>query len=258
MILNDKSKVIIIGASSGIGKSLAIHYASMNVKVGIAARREDKLNEIKSLYPSNIYSKKIDITSQDAFSLLSELIEEMGGMDMLIFASGVGHSNKKLDIKIEQEIIEVNNKGFLNIIIPTFHYFTNKSKVDKGLKKIVVLSSVASIKGLGASPAYSASKRFMTTYCESLQQIAIWNNSNIKFTLILPGFIDTDFIKGHNYPFTMPLDYAVKKIILAIEKNKFRAIIDWKWTIIVFIWSHFPLKFWESKRIAKLILDNKK
>jgi len=258
MILKAKSRIIIIGASSGIGKALAVHYASLNMFVGVAARREDKLLELKSLYPSNIHLKTIDITSQGAPSLLLELIDEIGGMDMLIFASGAGHSNREIDLKIEQEIVEVNNKGFLNIIIPAFHYFTNKGKNDKGLKKIVAISSVASIKGLGASPAYSASKRFITTYCESLQQVSLWNNSNIKFTVILPGFIDTDFIKGHNYPFTMQLNYAIKRIIRAIEKNKFRAIIDWKWRIIVFIWAHIPIRLWESKKIAKLILDNKK
>ncbi len=251
-----KKRVIIIGASSGIGRALAEYYASCRCKVGIAARREEALMEIAAAYPGAIVYKVMDVTDDSASQKMLELLEETSGADLVIYCSGAGRYSETLSPANEHLTTDVNVKGFLNIIVTAFNYFVGResgksaaSVSKQDIKpQIVTISSVASIRGLAPTPSYSATKRFQTIYFEALEQKACKLGLNITFTAIIPGFIATDFI-NRKYPLTMQLPYAVKHIIKAIEKRKRVAVIDWKWRLIVsfmkiipsFIWRRLPI-----------------
>lgn len=86
-------RIVIIGASSGLGYAITQQFASMGWKIGIAARRETPLQELQSQYPDNIVYSTIDITSDDAIDKFNKLIELNGGMDILLLASGIGKQN---------------------------------------------------------------------------------------------------------------------------------------------------------------------
>ena len=90
-------RIIIIGASSGIGRSVALDFARKGWSVGIAARRESLLKEIADEVPGKIVYKAIDVTDDDADVKFRELIVENGGMDYLLFASGIGYLDASLD-----------------------------------------------------------------------------------------------------------------------------------------------------------------
>ncbi len=256
-------RVIIIGASSGIGRSLAEYYASGGCKVAIAARREEKLKEIQMLYPQNIICKTMDVADTASSQIFESMIEALGGLDLLIYCSGSGRYSLELSKEIELETVNVNVNGFLNIIVPAFNYFVSRQGSAEGLlqgsdsantgkehiPQIVTISSVASIRGLGVSPSYSATKRFQTIYFESLAQKASTKGVKIDFTVIKPGFIATDFI-NRKYPFTMQLPYAVKRIIRAIEKRKNDTVVDWRWSIAVFLMKLIPKGIWRRMRIG--------
>ena len=196
--------IIIIGATSGIGKELAKIYIGQGHTVGITGRRENLLNEIKDNRP-NIYTCSYDVTQKDAPGHLMGLIKAMGGVDTVIYSSGFGKSNTELTLETELAAADVNVQGFMRHATTLFNYWCENNK--KG--HLAVLSSIAGIRALGIAPAYSATKHFQAFYLETLRQLATMRNANISFTAIKPGFVATDFISGKKYPLTLQKEKTI-------------------------------------------------
>lgn len=243
-------KVIIIGASSGIGENLAKQYAKQGCVVAIAARREDRLNEIKRAFPNNIISYKIDVSKpfksrEDGVrEEVLQIFKDLGGASLLIYCAGAGKRNHVLDLETEHNMVDVNVSGFLEVANAVVEYACNGGEIT-----FATISSIASVKGIGVSAAYSSTKMFQVRYMEALGQLAHKNGWKLKTVTIKPGFIDTEFISGSNYPMVMSLDYAAKKIKKAIDKNKSVAIIDWRWSIVVFFWRLIPMFIWRKLKL---------
>lgn len=238
-------KVVIIGASSGIGRELAIKYAKIGCKVGIAARREDRLKDIQKEFPNNIEYSIIDVQKNNCNTELESLINKIGGVDLYIHCSGFGSHNVELDEDIEVHTVNTNCLGFTHMIGYIFNHFR-----EKGGGHIAAISSIAGTKGLGAAPSYSASKKYQSTYIEALSQLSNMQKLNIKLTDIRPGFIKTDFIgNDNNYPMVMKSYYAAKKIFKAINSKKNISIIDFRYKILVTLWRLIPRSLWIKLRI---------
>lgn len=238
-------KIIIVGASSGMGQKLAIKYAELGCKVGIAARREDRLIELQEKYPDNIQYAVIDVQKNDCITELKCLIDKIGGVDLYVHSSGFGSYNIELNEHIETNTVNTNCLGFTNMIGYIFNYFK-----EKGGGHIAAISSIAGTKGLGAAPSYSASKKFQNTYMEALSQLSNIQKLNIRITDIRPGFVKTDFIgNNNNYPMVMKSDYAAKKIFKAINSNKNISIIDFRYKILVLMWRLMPRSIWIKLKI---------
>ena len=243
-----KKTAIIVGATSGIGREVAVLLALKGYKVGIAGRREDKLAEVLALHDNIIATAKIDINHDDAPSQLLSLAERMGGIDLYFHSSGIGYQNIALDEEKEIATVETNTLGWTRMITAVFHYFEAHPE-RKG--HIAVISSIAGTKGLGAAPAYSATKRFQYSYLESLCQLARIKHLDISITDIRPGFVDTDMIKEMRYPVKMKVEKVAREIVTAIEKKKAIATIDWRYRILVFFWRLIPRCIWVRLPIAK-------
>lgn len=233
-------KIIIIGASSGIGKSVAELFAKKGWTVGIAARRTDKLDEIKNKYPSQVSTAMIDVNSTDAPNDIRKLIDAIGGADVIMNVAGIGKQNPDLTADIETATAETNVLGFIRTVTTAFNYFK-----AKGGGHIAVISSIAGTKGLGAAPAYSATKRLQNTYIDALDQLSRMQKLNIRFTDIRPGFVNTDLLNGEqNYPMLMNVEHVAKAAVNAIERQKRVAVIDWRYRILTAIWSVIPRCLW--------------
>lgn len=234
-------KAIIVGASSGLGREVALQYIADGWKVGVAARRETPLAELKTKYPDQVEYEVIDVTSENAPEKLLLLIDKLGGLDVYFHSSGIGHQNTKIDINVELDIVKTNVCGFTQLVDTVYNYFKEHNKNGH----IAVISSIAGTKGLGVSPAYSATKRYNYIYLDCLDQLARMQKLNITFTDIRPGFVTTALLDdGQNYPMQMNVEYAGKKIYNAIKKKKRIAIIDWKYSILVFFWRLIPRWLW--------------
>ena len=231
-------RVLIVGATSGIGRELAIRYIEMGCNIGIAGRRVEELKKLQELAPERICYEQIDVTKQDAADNLMQLIDKMQGIDLFVLCSGIGYQNSSLDIDIEMKTAETNVCGFIRMVTAAFNYFKNNGG------HIAVISSVAGTKGLGIAPAYSATKRFQNNYIESLEQLANIKGYNINFTDIRPGFVDTPLLAKANYPMLMKVEYVADKIISAIDHKKRVKIIDWRFALIVFFWQMIPRSLW--------------
>lgn len=121
-------------------------------------------------------------------------------------------------------------------------------KSDKGkgndTYRIACITSIAGTKGLGAAPAYSATKRFQNHYLECLTQQAHMRHLPIAITDIRPGFVKTDLIAGSNYPLQLTPQEVAQQIVNAIERGKTVKTIDWKYSILVSLWRMIPRCIW--------------
>lgn len=145
-------RIIIIGATSGIGYEVAKIYWKRGYQLGLAGRRVDRLEEFRKQDPEHIRIKQLDVTAEDAADRLDELIRDLGGMDIFLLSSGIGNQNKYLDTSIEQATIQTNVTGFTRMVLAAYRYFSSQ-----GGGHISVISSIAGTKGLGVAPSYSES-----------------------------------------------------------------------------------------------------
>lgn len=240
------NRAIVMGATSGMGKGVAIGLLNQGYIIGIAGRRGEELDKIKALAPERVFTKIIDVTAGNAPSLLLELIDDMGGLDLYFHSSGYGKLNTQLDVEIEKQTVLTNSYGFTQMVDTVFNYY--KEHRQKG--RIAVISSIAGTKGLGASPSYAATKRFDWIYVEALAQLAHMQKLDIAFTDIRPGFVATDFLAGDPYPLQMQPDYVVKHILKAVSQGKRKIIIDWRYRILCFFWRHLPSCLWERMNVS--------
>ena len=239
-------RVVIVGATSGIGYESAKIFLQQGYVVGLAGRRTDNLKPLIEEYPQTTYSKQIDITSPEAPQQLTELIEEMGGMDIYLHVSGIGYQNISLDQQIEIDTVKTNCLGLTQMATTAYQHLS-----QNGGGQIAVVSSIAGTKGLGIAPSYSATKRYQSHYLQCLTQLSRMRNDNILFTDIRPGFVDTPLLRKANYPMKMKADYVAKKLYKAVLRKKRVAIIDWKFFLIVFLWRLIPTFLWERLKIVK-------
>ena len=233
-------KVIIIGATSGIGREVALIYIAQGWKVGVAGRRESELEALHSAYPEQVSAQALDVTKEDAPQKLQALIEQVGGMDVFLLSSGIGKQNPTLETGLELTTAATNVEGFIRMTNAAFHYFE-----QQGHGHLAVISSIAGTKGLGAAPAYSATKGFQNIYMDALDQLARMKKLNIRFTDIRPGFVATPLLNNQKkYPMLMDAPIVALDIVSAIEKKKRVAIIDWKFRLLVGFWRLIPKWIW--------------
>lgn len=229
-------KAIVIGATSGIGRELAKILSRNDYIVGLVGRRVELLSELQKEIPTKTYIKRIDIAqTREAMDALEELIREMGGMDLIVISSAFGFRNPDLNWEREKETIAVNVSGFTamaNVAI--------KHCCKQGSGHIVGISSVAAIRGNRKSPAYNASKAFVSNYLEGLRQKVGKLGMPITVTCIQPGSVDTPMAKGEALFWIAPPEKAAQQIFEAIRYKKDHAYVTKRWRIIAWLLKLMP------------------
>lgn len=239
-------KIIIMGASSGIGYAVARAFAEQGFRVGIAARRTDTLKALKARFPEQIEYASIDVNDPAGVQKLYNLAKALGGMDIYFHVAGIGYDNPTLDPEREATIVNTDATGFARMICAAYSWFS-----ERGLKgHIAAVTSVAGTKGIGRMAAYSASKKFGQTYLVALEQLAREEKSGITFTDVRPGWIKTPLLADKTrFPLEMSIDYAVPRIIKAIVHKRRVAVIDWRWHIVTGLWRLIPDRLWTRMHI---------
>jgi len=229
-------KAIIIGATSGLGKELAKLLAKNDYLVGITGRRTELLNNIEAENPKLYRIKSFDITEIDIIETkLNELTAELGGIDLLILSSGIGNINTDLDFEIDKKTIETNVLGFTCVLDWAFNHF---NKQQHG--HLVVISSIAGIRGNKNSTSYNATKAYQINYLEGLRQKAKQLKMKIHVTDIRPGFVNTDMAKGDGLFWVASVEKAGKQIYKSILKKKEIVYVTKRWGIIASILKRIP------------------
>jgi short-subunit dehydrogenase len=220
-------KAIIMGATSGIGNELAKVLVQNGYMVGITGRRKTELQELKKSHIENYEISSFDCTTESNSEKLSELTEQIGGLDLLILSSGTGDLNEGLDFKIENKTNLLNVNAFTEIADWAFNYFDKQKKGH-----LVAISSIAGIRGSRMAPAYNASKAYQINYLEGLRQKATKSKKSIYVTDIRPGFVDTDMAKGEGQFWVATKEKAAKQIFEIIKKKKGIGYVTKRWWII--------------------------
>lgn len=228
-------KVIVIGATSGMGRGLAALYADKGSRVGIVGRRENLLRELYLQHTDRYIYKIGDVTHSSVNGLLDTLYQELDGLDLLIISAGAGEENMQLEYKLEEPAIYTNVVGFTNIIDWGYKIFEKQGKGH-----LVVISSIAGIRGSGGAPAYNASKAYQINYTEGLRQKAFKQRLPIAITDVRPGFVDTAMAKGDGLFWVAPLDKAVRQIYQAILKKKKIVYVSKRWRYVALLLRLIP------------------
>jgi short-subunit dehydrogenase len=227
-------RILIIGASSGIGRELARLYAAAGNIVGATGRRQELLHSLQAAHPDHIFTACFDATAIDAAQQLTALTQRLGGLDLLIFNAGWGDLSDTLDWNIDKATVDINVNAFLTAIHFGWNYF-----LRQGYGHLVTVSSIAGNRGNRHSPAYSAAKSFQSTYFEGLYIKARKMKIPLYITDIQPGFVDTKMAKGPRF-WVAPVDKAARRIIRAIEKKRRLAYITRRWWVIAKLLRRIP------------------
>ena len=238
-------KAIVIGASSGLGQEVARLFLKQGWSIGVAARRLEPLEQLRELSPDRVQTQAIDVTSDDATAALDELIDKVGGMDLLFYAAGVGKQNMELEPSIELGTVTTNGLGFTRMIGAAYRYME-----AHGGGHIAAISSIAGTKGLGAAPSYSATKAFQATYLQALEQQANMRGLNIRFTDLRPGFVATPLL-GDNpkYPMLLETKKVAREMVRVVNSHKHVRVIDWRWRITTALWRRIPRWLWRRLKV---------
>jgi len=229
-------KIIIIGATSGIGKELSRKFVDKGCLVGITGRRYELLEKLKEEKPESYLISSFDVTDlQITLDKLNELISKLGGLDLLVVCSGTGDINTALDFEIEKRIINTNVLGFTNIVDWGFKYFEEKKSGH-----LVAISSIGGLRGSRHSPSYNASKSYQMNYLEGLRQKSKHLRTEIYVTDIRPGLVDTDMAKGDGLFWVEPVQLVTNQIVKAIEKRKEIVYVTKRWGIVARILKLMP------------------
>lgn len=240
-------RIVIVGATSGMGLEVARLALRAGWRVGAAGRRTDRLEALRAEAPEQVEIAPLDVTDPAAPECLAHLIGRLGGMDVYLHSSGIGTRNEALDPAIELATARTNAEGFIRMVTAAYTYFRSH-----GGGQIAVISSIAGTKGLGAAPAYSATKRLQNTYIDALAQLARMQRARTRFTDIRPGFVDTPLLASDGgYPMLMPADKVARRIFRAIVRGRRRVVIDRRFAMLVFLWRLIPAWLWERLAIRK-------
>jgi short-subunit dehydrogenase len=233
-------RVIIVGATSGIGRELAGCFARAHYQVGITGRRKDLLESFQKEFSTGTTQPEIetacfDVTGPGNIIHLEALVSKLGGLDLLIYNPGFGDPSPGLEWEIDKKTVAINVNGFIEIVNWSYHYF-----VKQGWGHIAATSSIASNRGNSFAPAYSASKAFISCYLEGLYIKTLKLKIPLYITDIQPGFVKTKELNIKGQFWVVPLAKTGKQIFEAIEKKRFRVYISRRWRLIAILMRIVP------------------
>ena len=234
-------KIWITGASSGIGKALAIKFSNEGWQVAVSARREKLLEELSN-NNSNIHSFPLDVTDEkNSFNTFQKILKKLNNIDLCLFSTGTYDPKTEREINMEQihNTMNVNFFGTLNCIKAVEKYFK-----EKKTGHISIVSSVAGYRGLPNSTGYGPSKAALINLTESLY--FDFKKYNVRVSLISPGFIKTPMTDKNNFkmPFIKSSEFAADKIYDGlIKSNAFEITFPKQLTIIMKILKILP--YWK-------------
>ncbi|HTO97710.1 MAG TPA: SDR family NAD(P)-dependent oxidoreductase [Myxococcales bacterium] len=211
--------VFITGASSGLGRGLALHYAKKGATVHAAARREEELRKLAAEAPEgSVVPVPLDVRDLDALVAAIHRAEGASGgaLDLVIANAGVGKptSARKMDWSAVRWILEVNATAACVTVAAAL-----PAMVERNAGQVVMISSLAAFRGMPGNAAYCASKAAVSIFMESVR--VDLQKTRVRATTIYPGFVKTELTAKNKFPmpFLMDLDQAVRVMAKGIARG---------------------------------------
>jgi len=239
-----RQRILITGASSGLGEGMARRFAAQGRDLALVARRADLLQslekELLAAHPGiRVVTAALDVDDPDAVArVIPALADELGGLDRVVVNAGIG---KGASIGTGGAAA---NRAVLNTNVLGAHAQCEAAMAvfrSQGAGHLVLISSVASVRGMpGSRTAYGASKAALNALAEGIRSDV--HGSQITVSAVLPGYIETDINVGRRGFFTVGLDTGVDALVAAIEREPVRAYVpEWPWRPVAGLLRVLPL-----------------
>jgi short-subunit dehydrogenase len=239
--MNRQLTAVIIGASSGIGAALARELHRAGWRLGLLARRLDRLEALRETLAPETVVRGFDVAQYDAATTLEQILDALGGVELVIISAGTGHNNPDLLVELDVDTVDVNVRGFMTVAQVTLRYF-----LRRGRGHLVGISSIAALRGNPAA-AYAASKAFQSVYLDGLRALARHSGLPIVVTEVQPGGVDTAMLKPDRpLPamvrrlFVASPEKAARQILRAVQKRKKHAYITRRYAPVAFLLKLLP------------------
>jgi short-subunit dehydrogenase len=227
-------RVVITGASSGIGAALARHYASADSVLGLISRRQPGTG-----LPGRVVPYAADVTDVPALKRVAEdFVARFGAPDLVIANAGVGvgtHGEDLADVDKLRRVLDINVAGLAATLAA---FAPSMRRVGRGT--LAGIASVAGFRGLAGNGAYCASKAAAITWLESLR-VELYG-TGVAVVCLCPGYIDTPMTRVNPYrmPFLLPADEAARRIARAIAGRRRLAVIPWQMALVSILLRALP------------------
>ena len=219
---------VIVGASSGIGAALALRLMQDGWRLGLAARRADRLAELAVRIGPSAHTATLDLARpEEAREHLRSLLDTLGGADLIVVTAGTGELNRGLAWAPDRATLDVNVTGFAAVAQLAMEHF-----LARGSGHLVGVSSVAKLRGSGDAAAYAASKAFVSTYLDGLRDRVRPLRGAIAVTEVCPGFVQTAMMKAEHPFWIASPERAADAIAHAIRRRAKRAYITRRWGLV--------------------------
>ncbi|MGB4773152.1 MAG: SDR family NAD(P)-dependent oxidoreductase [Chitinophagaceae bacterium] len=235
-------RAIVTGASSGMGRGLALLLAKAGFRVAITGRRRELLDTLAVQYPEAFIVASFDVTEmQDLYVRLDDLVQQLGGLDLFFLSAGGGDLNEDLNQETDQAMINLNITAFTAQVSWAFNLFRKQ-----GHGHLAAISSIAGLRGLRQSPGYHACKAYQINYLQGLQQRVAHDVLNLTVTDIRPGFVENPGAKGKGRFWEAPVEKASLQIFNAVKAKKKIVYITKRWWLIGKLIPHVPGFIWRK------------
>lgn len=237
MTTQSSRTAVIIGASSGIGEALALQLNMGGWRLGLLARRLERLEAIRQTLGPDTVVHRVDVARDDATAIFETFVDELGGADLVVISAGTGHLNPGLDVGLDLDTVNVNVLGFMKLAQAAMRHF-----LKRGRGHLVGITSVAALRGSSDAASYAASKAFQSVYLDGLRDLATKSGLPIAVTEVQPGFVATAMMKTER-----PLSPLVRWLIVAspataaqqieraIQRRAKHAYITKRYVLVAFV-----------------------
>jgi NADP-dependent 3-hydroxy acid dehydrogenase YdfG len=239
-----RQRILITGASSGLGEGMARRFAAMGRDLALAARRIDRLASLQQELLAAHPGVRVEVAAMDVddpesvATVVPDLAARLGGLDRFVVNAGIGKGASVGTGKaaVNRAVLHTNVLGAHAQCEAAMEIFR-----AQGSGHLVLISSVASIRGMRETrTAYGASKAAVNALAEGIRS-DVWG-TGITVTTILPGYIATEINVGRRGPFTVDLDTGVDALTAAVEREPVRAFVPgWPWRPVAGLLRVLPL-----------------
>jgi short-subunit dehydrogenase len=239
---NSARIAVIVGASSGIGEALARELNREGWRLGLLARRLDRLEALRRTLGPETVVRRVDVTKDDAGSIFDRFLDELGGVDLVVISAGAGHHNRHLSAELDGETVAVNVLGFMKIARLALAHF-----LKRGRGHLVGVTSILALRGNGPAASYAASKAFQSVYLDGLRDLARQSGLPIAVTEIQPGAVDTAMLKTERplpavvrWLFVSSPEVAARQIARAVRRRAKHAYVTRRYGLVALILKLLP------------------